>query len=1122
MFTIPQAREAICNTAYFARGRAYAESGRVIRHDVVRDGSMLIGYGTVRGHGDHYSVGFSYDEETQRFTQCSCTCPAFDRARFGCKHVAALMIAVCEGDKRRSRKTDKAQREAGILQQAESTISRIERELREMGILAGSRRGAEQETQERERIRRQEEEMRRQAEQEQRDSFVRGLLDGAQASRAAQMPGAKSEQVCLVPLLSLREEGVVMELRIGRRRLYLLRSADAFAQAMESRATAVYGKELTLRHHEGEFAEEDLPLLRHVLALTDGAPKLAAGQLLLQKGQLDQTMRLLIGRRAEMRTADGQIIPARIVEGVPQLEAGLSREAGGVMLRLNDARAARGMSGAYFFGDGEILCAFGDDYDRVSGLLEVYEAYPGGLLLGQEQLPAVCARVLAPAAQTLAVREGAEILRENTPMPIIVRYYADMEEHGGQTAGGEECLTCRVEYEYAGQRVKPGAEAPHIRRDEDAEARALAAAKAVFPEEIAAGVYGFNGSDEEQFTLLSERLPELSAFGEVLVAQRLTQMHVKQKRPISFGLSARQEELVLKSDLGGLSQEDLRAAYAAYRQKRRFVRLKDGIFLSGDALEQAAKTGEMLDNLDVTADQVRDGAAIPASRALYIEEALEKRGEMTLQTSAEMRDWMDRLRQAQQTDIEPPQGLRAQLRGYQQTGLSWLCALGEAGFGGILADDMGLGKTVQALAMLLHDKESGMRVRALVVCPASLQLNWLSEAERFAPGLKTVALLGDADQRRQTIEGLKREDAPELLIASYDQVRRDVQHYDGAALSHVLLDEAQYIKNAASQAARAVKSLKAERRYAMTGTPVENRLSELWSIFDFLMPGYLYSYKKFRERFELPIVHDADEETRAQLRMLAAPFILRRMKKDVLDDLPDKTETLMTSEMTPAQRKLYASYAAKLIDEADGGLADAQSRMKILAGLTRLRQICCDPRLCVEDYTGGSGKLDQCIELVREMNEGGHRMLLFSQFTTMLATLREALEREGFTVLELTGETGKRERMQLAKRFNEGEGDVFLISLKAGGTGLNLTGADVVIHYDPWWNTAAQNQATDRAYRIGQTRGVQVISLIAAGTVEERILRLQQAKSALSDGVLEGGENLFTLDAEAFRQILKG
>ena len=519
----------------------------------------------------------------------------------------------------------------------------------------------------------------------------------------------------------------------------------------------------------------------------------------------------------------------------------------------------------------------------------------------------------------------------------------------------------------------------------------------------------------------------------------------------------------------------------------------------------------------LSAEELAHGANVPLGRAMYLEAALADREEMKLNEPGELRDFVARLDRARETDAEPPAGLRATLRPYQRAGYGWLVAMEAAGFGGILADDMGLGKTVQALAMLLRAKERDGAVRALVVCPASLQLNWQMEAARFAPALRCEVLSGTAAKRRAQIV---REDAPELLISSSDQLRRDAQAYEGVTFSHVLLDEAQSIKNAASQGARAAKTLLARSRLALTGTPIENRLSELWSIFDFLMPGYLPPYKRFRERYEMPIVQEGDAGARENLRRLVAPFILRRMKADVLADLPEKVETIVGSELTAEQRRLYAAHAAKLAGELDAPGDGPQRRMQILAGLTRLRQLCCDPRLCLEGYAGGSGKLEQCASLCVQAVDEGHRVLLFSQFTTMLDLLAQRLAQEGLRLFLLTGDTPKEERMRLVERFNAGGVDVFLISLKAGGTGLNLTGADVVIHYDPWWNTAAQNQATDRAYRIGQTRGVQVLRLIASGTIEERIAKLQEEKAALSDGILAGDTPAAPLDERTLRALL--
>lgn len=1061
---VAQAREAVHNSAYFARGRAYADEGRVTGISREEYGFTVRYTARVKGHGQSYKVYFEYDQATDEFGECFCNCPAFERSDYACKHVAALMIVICRGEKER--------------EPVEDILSGY--------APAGGTGGGWMSLAER------------------REAFINRLVNRPPASAGG------VEKVRLLPKISMSQDGVALELRVARRRPYVVRNLQDFAARVQKKAWFAYGKELQFAHREDAFAAEDRDLLWHIVMLTERMPMLTGARVLLYGAALDQTMRLLLGRTIDFRFGD-ENCRVSVEEGGAPVGVSLQKRQKGARLEVTSPPVIWGYTGAYFMKPKEekLICVLGEAFGRIEGLLEVRRDYPKGLALDEYQLCRVCARVLAPAKDQISVCAGEDILMNHTPMACRARYRVD--------AQNANRLVCRVEYDYGVQTVLPGQKAPGIRRDEDAEAEALSAARSLFPESVSEGEYAFEGDDDACFELITQRLSGLSEWGEVFVAERMMKMSASARRTMSFGLSASGGDLIVVGDLGGLSQQELREAYEAHRLRRKYIRLVDGTFLSGEGLKQAAQAAQVLESLDLTAEQALSGARVPESRVLYIEKALEGREGIELRAPRELLDWTQRLRQAQKTRVTAPEGLRCTLRSYQETGLSWLCALSEAGFGGILADDMGLGKTVQALAMLLRAKKSGEGVRALVVCPASLQLNWLTETERFAPDLTCAALLGNAAEREKIIAS-----APELLITSYDQIRRDVSRYEQAEFTHVLLDEAQNIKNAASLGAKAVKTLSARHRFAMTGTPVENRLSELWSIFDFLMPGYLYSYRKFKERFEAPVVRDGDEEARANLRLMVAPFILRRMKKDVLDDLPEKVETIMTSELTGAQRKVYAAYAAQLVDEASGGLASGQDRMRMLAGLTRLRQLCCDPRLCLEGYAGGSGKLEQCVQLVRDSVSAGHRILLFSQFTSMLDLIEEALRAEGFALLRLTGETGKAERKRLSDAFNAGEGDVFLISLKAGGTGLNLTGADVVIHYDPWWNTSAQNQATDRAYRIGQTRGVQVFSLIAANTVEERILRLQQAKTALSDGVLEGEENLFTLDAQALRAILRG
>ena len=1050
MFTLAQARSAVGDAAAFARGRAYVQDGRVQQMEAREQEGILAYKGTVRGNGHYYGVSFCYDNRKEAFLSCACSCPAFAGAGFGCKHVAALMIAACAGKpllpEKPAMNEDSPRRSAA-------------------------------------------------------KSLVSGLLEDLRPVRG----GTRS--VHLYPIVTPHRAGAALELRIGSGRAYAVRNLWEFAARVKAREAAVYGRELTFSHRAQDVVQEDEALLWHIVSLTETAQRLSAGRILLSGTQLDRTMELLAGREADVRREDGTLARVPVEEGESAITVSLRRENGGVLLLAQAEHAALGLSGAYIFEPERIVCVTGSAFERLAPLLRAAQDYPDGVLMDGEETGVVCARLLAPAQAYLRLSEGQDILAAHMPDALFPRFYIDLPDK----------LTCRILFGYRDVWLGVGEDAPDVRRDTLAEEAALAAAKEIFPVETAPGEYAFEGSDEEMFELMRRKLAQLEDYGEVLVAKRLEQRFVSRPRTMNFGMSVQGDKLLVTGDLGGFTQDDLRQALAACRERLSFVRLDSGVFLSGEALEQAGDTAQMLDALDLTAEQVQQGAQTPASRAMYIEQALKGREHVQLRAPKAMQDWLDRLARAQSTRTEQPQGLRCTLRSYQLEGLSWMRALCEADFGGILADDMGLGKTVQALALLQSARERGEEVRALVVCPASLQLNWLAEAKRFVPEMTCTALLGSAAQRRE-IAG----QPVNLLITSYDQLRRDVQEYEGMEFTHMLLDEAQNIKNAAAQATKAAKAIRARHRFAMTGTPVENRLSELWSIFDFLMPGYLHSYKKFRDRFESPIVRDGNERARESLRAMVAPFILRRMKKDVLSDLPEKVETVMESEMTTPQRRQYAAAAAKLVLQADGGLADAKDRMRLLAGLTRLRQICCDPRLCLEGYTGGSGKLDQCVELVCQSIEGGHRVLLFSQFTSMLELLYQALEDKGFSLFMLTGDTDKEERMRMADAFNAGEADVFLISLKAGGTGLNLTGADVVVHYDPWWNTAAQNQATDRAYRIGQTRGVQVIRLIAADSIEERILHLQEAKSALSDGVLTGEDTLFTIDPQQLKALIRG
>jgi superfamily II DNA or RNA helicase len=571
------------------------------------------------------------------------------------------------------------------------------------------------------------------------------------------------------------------------------------------------------------------------------------------------------------------------------------------------------------------------------------------------------------------------------------------------------------------------------------------------------------------------------------------------------------------------------------------TRLKNGKFavLDTGAVEELQ---EVL--LDCAPQQHEQGYRINSAQAGFVEATLRLHGDWRVQAPAA---WRERAaRQAGETKLEcPPLGdLEGVLRPYQKQGVAWLRFLRENGFGGILADEMGLGKTLQTLAFLrtlridgspslrlsprLAGREGGTGVTPfpaglphLIICPTSLVFNWVAEAKKFTPELKVLALHGP--DRRERFEQMASAD---IVLTSYALIRRDAELYRGREFDTVVLDEAQHIKNRQTQNAQAVKAVRSRHRLVLTGTPMENSVLDLWSIFDFLMPGYLGTAQDFRERYELPLTTARDTAAQARLGRRLRPFLLRRLKKEVAADLPAKLEQVSFCELTPEQRGVYQQVmqaTRKEVLAAEGEAGVAKSRMLVLSALLRLRQVCCDLRLLKLEGVnpaGASGKLDLFAELLEEALDGGHRVLVFSQFVSMLALLKEKLAESSIDYCYLDGSTT--DRGAVVEKFQSSAIPVFLISLKAGGTGLNLTGADTVIHFDPWWNPAVEDQATGRAHRIGQSRVVTSYKLIARDTVEEKILTLQNRKREIIRATV-GGEEEFAanLTWEEIQELLK-
>ncbi|MBR1860625.1 MAG: DEAD/DEAH box helicase [Lachnospiraceae bacterium] len=629
-------------------------------------------------------------------------------------------------------------------------------------------------------------------------------------------------------------------------------------------------------------------------------------------------------------------------------------------------------------------------------------------------------------------------------------------------------------------------------------------------------------TDEDVFRLLDHGLDELMELGEVFTTERFKRLVIKKSINFSMGVSVESNIMDLEISSDELSKEDLLAIFYGYKKKQNFVKLTNGDFIKIDQSGDIAALSEAMDAMNITPEEfVRGKMHIPAYRALYLDRMLEGLSDVYTDRDKRFKRLIREFGSVENSDFDIPKGYRSVLRSYQQLGHKWLRMLDHYGFGGILADDMGLGKTLQVISVMsaVCDEETARGTdtdgeglgftgqsgshTSLVVCPASLVYNWGEEITKFAPTLKYGLILGSQEERRGMIN---RWNDYSVLVTSYDLLKRDIDAYAGKKFRFEIIDEAQYIKNHNTEAAKTVKLIEAQTKYALTGTPIENRLSELWSIFDYLMPGLLYTYSDFRSKLEIPIVKYDNKEASEQLRRMVQPFILRRLKGDVLKDLPEKLDEIRYAGMAADQRNLYDAQVVRMrskIDSQDDSQF-ARSKIEILAELTRIRQICCDPSLCFEDYRGESAKREACIDLVKSLVDGGHKALVFSQFTSMLALLEEDFKKENIGYYKITGETSKEDRMEMVRSFNEDDTPIFLISLKAGGTGLNLTGADVVIHYDPWWNIAAQNQATDRAHRIGQTKVVTVYRIILKNTIEEKILQMQEQKKKLADDILSG------------------
>lgn len=600
--------------------------------------------------------------------------------------------------------------------------------------------------------------------------------------------------------------------------------------------------------------------------------------------------------------------------------------------------------------------------------------------------------------------------------------------------------------------------------------------------------YIFKGNDEDLFNFLNTKLEKLKEIGDVFYSDKFKGRKIYKSSAISASISQGENDyLDFSFNISDIDKKEYRDILLAFREKRNFYKLKDGSFI--DLQEVKTKNFlELIDNLDIVHNE---DTKINNNKLFYINEMLEYK-DLDFITGADyINSVCEKFKDLDKINKEVPKELHGNLRDYQITGFNWFNTLDHYKFGGILADEMGLGKTLQTITFLLSQKNK----KSLIVTPTSLIYNWKSEFENFAPSMKVLLIHGNKAEREKCLDSMNQYD---VIITTYGTLRNDLDLYENRSFDFCIIDEAQYIKNPFALTTQSVKDINAKVKFALTGTPIENNLIELWSIFDFVMPGYLYNRNKFQDLFI------GREDNISNLKRLIKPFILRRTKKDVMTELPDKIEKKFYIELNDDQRKLYTAYVEEVKDKLNNPELK-NDKITILSYLTKLRQLCLDPSVLVENYDKKSSKIEACLELVEESIESNHKVLLFSQFTSVLKNIGYHLDKNNISYSYLDGQTRSQDRISLVNEFNNSDDNkVFLISLKAGGTGLNLTSADVVIHFDPWWNPSVENQASDRAHRFGQKNVVHVIKLISKGTIEEKIIKLQENKKELIDEFING------------------
>lgn len=931
-----------------------------------------------------------------------------------------------------------------------------------------------------------------------------------------------TSSIKLVPIFLYNDTNkkLKVEFKIGNKQLTKINNLPDFFERMLNREKYKYNNVLEFIHEENAFEEQSRPLLKFLLKYAEiikyandvnnnyayYGRNFNVNNVVLSNTGLDELFEILKGKTVEFETKTGERKIQFIDEPIDIKFILEKSDENTYCLTPNidvyGYDIFYGKNYSYFLIDNKMHKCLPKVENRNLELLEVYKKnYTQSIIFNENNLRNFFAIVVPKIKDNFEIKNiDKEQIEKYMPKDLYVKIYLDYNEKG--------YIIADVKFCYGNVEFNPIKNVNlEITRNAIQENEVLDTFVQTGFMLDSANARLVLANDEKIYNFLSKEIEDYMKKFEVLVAEDFKKKDIKKIKIKSIGVKIENNLLDINLEDFKFNIYEIKDIINKYKLRKKFYRLKDGTYISLEKNSSLDFLENLTDNIEIEDENVEENSIkLPIYRALYLEKIFKNMTNTNIQKNEYYKNMISQI-EDRQIDLSTkiPPKLNAELRTYQKIGYKWLRTLEQYKMGGILADDMGLGKTIQLLAVILSyvQKNKGNVKPSIIICPSSLALNWYNEIQKFTPTLKALVISDDYLERKRKIEEIGKY---QVIITSYDSLKRDIDLYENYCFKYVVADEAQYIKNNNTKNSKAIKTINAETKFALTGTPIENSLSELWSIFDFIMPGYLYKYKKFKELYETPIIKEQNEDVMNKLKKQIEPFVLRRTKGEVLTELPDKTVTILNNEMSEEQYNIYMSYMAQARKEIMSQIdinGFEKSQIKILSLLMRLRQICCHPKLFLREYEGESSKLNQCIEIIQDAVLGGHKILLFSSYTSMFEIIEEKLKNIGVKYLKLTGQTKVGERIELVDKFNTDENiKVFLISLKAGGTGLNLTGADMVIHYDPWWNLSAENQATDRTYRIGQKRNVQVYKLITKNSIEEKIYELQQKKAKLIDNML--------------------